>query len=194
MVIFCTLDRLRTCDIIFNMNFNEKMEGPTTPGTKIQTEKFVIKSRFLNKLFWVKPDLTEIIKVIDLNSKAEREIGDEVFSSGRFLEKGVKGIIKNFKDDTCYIGVEWEDGTTSFVKDKDLMEVYGDEKLEKDFIIKKGIEVFNTVYAMALEQGDNKLARRILGFKREIGNADLKMDDLLYTIKECQKFIDKNKN
>ncbi len=173
------------------MNFNKKMENPRTPETKIQPEKLVIKSHFLNKLFWIKQDSEEIIKVIDLNSKAERRIGDEVFSSGRFLEKGVKGIIKNFKDDTCYIGVEWEDGTTSFVKDKDLMELYGDEKLEKDFIIKKGIEVFDTAYAIALEKGNNRLASRIITFKREIGSADLKMDDLLYTIKECQKFIDK---
>lgn len=169
------------------------MEFPTTPEAKIQPEKFVVRSRFLNKLFWLKPDAEEIIKVIDLYSKDERKIGDEVLSNGRFVKKGIKGVIKNFKDDTCYIGVEWEDGTTSFVKDKDLMELYGDEKLEKEFIIKKGIEVFDTAYAIALEKGNNKLASKIIGFKREIGSADLKMDDLLYTIKECQKFIDKNK-
>jgi len=154
-------------------------------------ELHIEKSHFFGKLFWIKPNSGEIIKARDLSLNIERKIGDEVVSNGRiFKPKGTKGIIKSFKEDTCYIGVEWEDKTVSFMKDEDLLETFNGE--EKAVLIKKGIEVFDKAYQLALEKGNERLARRILGFKEEAQNKNVNLEDLLYTTKECKNFIERD--
>ena len=171
------------------------IEGNFNPEIKKESEKFfVIHSRFLNKLFWIKPDSEEIIRVRDLNSGAVRKIGDGVISSGRiFKSEGAKGIIKGFRDDTCYIKVEWEDGAISFMKDKDLKDSLNDKEQERELLIKRGLEVFGVAYTIALEQGKKKLAEKIALFKEETKDENLNIKDLSYTIKECLKFINKYK-
>jgi len=171
------------------------IEGNFNPEIKKESEEFfVTKSSLSDKLFWVRPDSGEIIRVRNLNSGIVRKIGDEVVSNGRiFKPEGVKGIIKSFQDDTCYMKVEWEDGTESFMKDKDLVEPNKDKKQEKELLIKQGLEVFDASYTTALKQGKKKLAERIASFKEETKDENLNVEDLSYTIKECLRFINKYK-
>ena len=173
------------------------MEGYSVPGPKKQIEEeplFIEKSDFLNKLFSIKQSSKEIVQVRDLNSKIVRKIGDQVISNGRIFQKeGVKGVIKSFKDDTCYIGVEWEDGTTSFMKDKDLIGIVN-EKQEKDDLIKQAVEIFEIAQKIALKLKNKRVENIITLYKEEIKNPDLNIKDILFTIKECRKFINKHKN
>ena len=171
------------------------IEGNFNPENRRKPEElFMIRSRFPGRIFWTNPSSQEIVQVKSPGLEIIRKVGDEVVSNGRiFKPEGTKGIIKGFREDTCYIKVEWEDGTISFMKDKDLVETHEDKKQEKELLIKQGLEIFDAAYAIALKQGKKKLAERIASFKEETKDENLNIEDLSHTIKECLKFINKYK-
>lgn len=153
-------------------------------------ELFMKKSGFSNRILYIDLNSQKIVQVKDPDLDIIRRIGDEVVSNGRiFKPKGIKGIIKGFQDDSCYIKVEWEDGDISFMKDKDLTPALKIEEQERELLKEQYYQTFDLARGIALKQGKKGIVEEMIRLKDIKGNTVKEIEELSQAAKMCRGFI-----